>query len=125
MSNTEVNIANKIKPRQVSFDKPLSADGNDEFNLYEVTRNVDTPSPEDEIMRESMITNINRALRKLSPREAEILSMCYGLSGTPVQSLHEIAQRFGMSAERVRQIRMNGIHKLKTLLLQSSAFQDY
>ena len=125
ISNDEVNIANMIKHRQISFDKPLSHDGNDEFNLYEIIQTGNIPSPDDDIMKESTVTNINRALNKLSDREANILSMSFGLSDTPTYSLQEIAMKYSMSSERVRQIRSNGILKLKRLLKESSTFLDY
>jgi RNA polymerase primary sigma factor len=125
LTDDEVNIANKIKNRQISFDKPLSHEGNDEFNLYDLIQTGNIPSPDEEIMKESIITNLNRALSKLSDREANILSLSYGLSDTAVYTLQEIARRYNMSSERVRQIRSNGILKLKRLLKDNTTFMDY
>jgi RNA polymerase primary sigma factor len=125
MSNDEVIIANKIKPRQISFDKPLSHEGNEDFNLYDIAQTNNLPSPDELFMKESMVTNINRALGKLSNREAEILSLSFGLSDTPVHSLQEIALRYNMSSERIRQIRSKGIQKLKILLKEGTVFLDY
>ncbi|MFC2112447.1 RNA polymerase sigma factor RpoD/SigA [Bacteroidota bacterium] len=125
ISDDEVNIANRIKSRQISFDKPLSHEGNDDYNLYEIIQTGNIPSPDDDIMKESTVMNISRALSKLSERESNILSMSFGLSDTPIYSLQEIAVRYNMSSERVRQIRSSGILKLKRLLKESSAFLDY
>lgn len=125
MSSDEVNFANRIKPRQISFDNPLSHDGNDDFNLYDIAQTSNIPSPDEYFTKESMVTNINRALSKLDEREAEILSMSFGLSGTPIYSLQEIALKYNMSSERIRQIRSKGIHKLKMLLKKNTAFLDY
>ena len=125
MSNEEVDIAKRIRPLQISFDNPLTSDGDNEFNLYEVIQTGNMPSPDEDIMKESMVTDINRALSKLSERESKILCMSFGLAETPMYSLQEIAMRYNMSSERVRQIRSNGIMKLKRLLKQSSAFLDY
>jgi RNA polymerase primary sigma factor len=125
MSNDEVFIANKNKPRQISFDKPLSHDGSDDFNLYDTTQTNNLPPPDYYFTKESQVTNINRALRKLSAREADIISMSYGLSGNPNFTLQEIAARYNMSSERVRQIKSKGILKLKVLLKENSAFLDY
>ena len=125
MPNNDVSIANKIKNRHISFDKPLSQDGNDEFNLYDLIQTGNIPSPDEDIMRESIATNINRALTKLSEREANILSMSFGLSGTAIYTLQEIANNYNMSSERVRQIRSKGILKLKRLLKENSTFFDY
>jgi len=125
MTNQDVSYANKIKNRQVSFDKPLSNDGNDEFNLYDLIQTGDIPSPDEDIMRESIVTNINRALSKLSEKEANILSMSFGLSDTTIYSLQEIAMKYNMSSERIRQIRSKGILKMKGLLKENTAFLDY
>ena len=125
MSRDEVNIANKLKPGQISFDTPLSQEGNSEFSLYEIIHTESIPSPDEDIMNESTVTNINRALRKLTAREADILSMSFGLSDTPIFTLQEIASRYNMSSERVRQIRSKGILKLKVLLEKNTSFLDY
>ncbi len=125
MTDNEVKIANKIKTRQISFDKPLSQGGNDEFNLYDLVQTGNIPSPDEDIMKESVVTNINRALNKLSKREAMILSMSFGLCDSPIYSLQEIAMRYNMSSERVRQIRSQGLLKLKLLLEKNSAFLAY
>jgi len=125
MPNNDVSIANKIKSRHISFDKPLSHDGNDEFNLYDLIQTGNIPSPDEDIMRESIVTNINRALTKLTEREANILSMSFGLSGTAIYTLQEIALTYNMTSERVRQIRSKGILKLKSLLKENTTFLDY
>lgn len=125
MSNEEVGIAKRIKPLQISFDSPLARESDDSFNLYEVMQTGDMPSPDEDIMRESMVTDLNRALSKLSEREANVLSMYYGLAGTQTFTLQEIAMRYNMSSERIRQIRTSGIMKLKSLLADSSTFLDY
>ena len=125
LTNDEVSIANKIKNRQISFDKPLSHDGSDEFNLYDLIQTGNIPSPDEDIMKESITTNIKRALSKLSDREANILSMSFGLSDTAIFSLQEIAMRYNMSSERVRQIRSSGIVKLRKLLKDNNTFLDY
>jgi RNA polymerase primary sigma factor len=124
MSYDDVNIANKIKPRQVSFDKPLSHEGNDDFNLLDLAHSNNLPSPDYFSDKESMVTDIKRALGKLSAREAEILSMSFGLSDTPVYTLQEIALRYNMSSERIRQLRSKGIQKLKILLKEGTVFLD-
>ncbi|MCF8387754.1 MAG: hypothetical protein K9G47_07715, partial [Bacteroidales bacterium] len=58
----------------------------------------------------------DRALTKLNNKEAEVLIMTFGLRGRPVYTLHDIASKFDMSTERIRQIKFNGLQKLKKLL---------
>jgi RNA polymerase primary sigma factor len=124
MTNDEVNLANNIKKRQISFDKPLSNDGTEEFSLYDFIQTGNIPSPDASIMKESVITNINRVLSKLTKREAAILTMSYGLCGIPIYSLHDIALKYEMSSERVRQIRTRGLFKLRNMLKGNYAFLE-
>ena len=125
LSSDEVKVANNIKRRQVSFDMPVSQDGDNEFSLYDLVQTGNIPSPDTDIMTESTVTNINRALQKLTPREAEILTMSFGLRSSPIFTLHDIALKYGMSSERVRRIKNDGLFKLKTLLKGNYAFLDY
>ena len=60
VSHQEVELANRIKPRQVSFDKPLSNDGDNEFNLYDLVQKEDFPLPDHQLMEDSVVTNIHR-----------------------------------------------------------------
>lgn len=125
LPDEEVTIANKIKKRQISLDKPLTLDGDNDFNLYDVVQNDDMPTPDDELMQDSVKINIKRAMQKLSNREASILKMSFGLYNSPVYSLNDIAMKFNMSSERVRQIKRKGLYKLKSLLKENYAFLEY
>ncbi|HYX09853.1 MAG TPA: RNA polymerase sigma factor RpoD/SigA [Bacteroidales bacterium] len=120
LSQEEVIIANDIKKRQVSFDMPLSPDGDSEFSLYDLIQTGNVPSPDNKLINESLSVNISRVLKKLSSREAEIVTMSFGLSGTPVFSLRDIAAEYGMSSERIRQIRGRALAKLKTLMTEKN-----
>ncbi len=125
LTNDEVKLANDIKKRQVSFDKPLLNDGDNEFSLYDIVQTGNIPSPDNNTMIESLVTNIKRALSKLTKREATILTMSFGLFSTPIYSLHDIALEYDMSSERVRQIRSRGLLKLKTLLNENCTLVEY
>lgn len=120
----EVKQANDVKKRQVSFDKPIVHDGNSEATLYEVIQNSNTPSPDNIVMKESNEQNISRALKKLTEKEAEIISLTYGLNNIEAQTLYDIALKFNMSSERVRQIRSGALSKLKRIMSGKSAFQE-
>ncbi len=124
LSSEEVEIANSIKKRQISFDMPLSNDESSDFNLYDLVQTGNIPSPDNEVMFESMTINIQRALNKLSKRESDVLTLSFGLSNTPVLSLHDIGKKYNMSSERVRQIRNRGLIKLKGLLKGNVAFLE-
>ncbi|MFP4023099.1 MAG: RNA polymerase sigma factor RpoD/SigA [Thiohalospira sp.] len=124
LSNDEVKIANHIKKRQASFDKPISSDSDSEFSLYDLVQTGNVPSPDNNLLQESLTTNISRALNKLTRREAEIITMSYGLSNSPVYSLQDMAAFYKMSSERIRQIRRRGLVRLKSLLKGKFTFLD-
>lgn len=116
MSCKDVKIANDIKRRQVSFDKPLIDDNETPGNMYDKIHSDNIPSPDDDIMNESIQINISRALKKLTHQEANILVMSFGLGNSPVYTLDDIAIKYNMSSERIRQIKSKGLSKLKFIL---------
>jgi|SRR6056297_231129 len=124
LSKDEVKTANHIKKRQASFDKPISNDSDSEFSLYDLVQTGNIPSPDNNLLQESLTTNISRALDKLTRREAEIITMSFGLFDSPVYSLHDMAVIYKMSSERIRQIRRRGLIRLKSLLKGKLAFLD-
>ncbi len=122
VKDENVETANRIKSRQVSFDMPLGRDGESDFSLYDTVQNDSIPSPDNQLMNESVLINIRRALAKLNHREAAILSLSFGLDSNATWSLQDIADKYEMSSERVRQIRSNGLLKLKSMLKDNMAF---
>lgn len=120
--NESVETANKIKNRQVSFDMPLGRDDDSDFSLYDTVQSDDIPSPDNSLMNESVLINIHRALAKLNQREASILSLSFGLDSNAAWSLQDIALKYEMSSERVRQIRSTGLSKLKNMLKDNLTF---
>lgn len=125
MTSDDVKLANKLKNRQVSLDGSSSNEDNGESHQYDFFPSDHLPSPDEKIMKESLTTNINRALSKLSRKEADILSLSFGLGNTPVHSLQEIGALYGISSERIRQIKSKGLFKLKKLLEGNYAFLEY
>jgi len=122
LSDEEVRTANHISKKQVSFDKPLTTSQESDSTLYDVIQTGNIPSPDEELLQESMLTNILRALGKLSNREAEILTMAFGLGGTQIYPLHDIADKFDMSSERIRQIKSRALIRLKDMLKGKYSF---
>ena len=124
ISSDEVSRVNDMKKTQVSFDMPLSNDGSNDFSLYDVVQTDGMSSPDDVVMKESVSTNVSRALSKLTTREASVLTMSFGLGGTQSCSLNDIALKYDMTSERVRQIRSRGLYKLKVMLKDKYAFLE-
>ena len=124
ISTEEVKIANKVKPGQLSFDKPISGDDQSDFSLYDVVHNESDLQPDLRLMKESIEINLSRALKKLSLRESNILRLSFGLENTPTHTLNDIGIMYGMSKERIRQIRTTAIYKLKKLLSGKTSFVE-
>jgi RNA polymerase primary sigma factor len=122
ISLEEVETANSIKKKQISFDMPLVNDGESDFSLYDIVQNEDFPTPDNHLIDESLRTNIQRAIGKLTDREAGVLTMCYGLNNSQVLSLYDIAVKFGTSTERIRQIKNSALVKLRNLLKHSNEY---
>ena len=100
--------------RSVSMDAPLR-EGESENNLYEVLLNEENPSPDEELINESLRREIERVLHALTAREADILRYYYGLKGYQPLSLDEIGEKFHLTRERVRQIKERAIRRLKNV----------
>ncbi len=95
----------------VSMDAPLrDEEGN---NMYDVLLNDDSPRPDEDLMDGSLRQEIERSLATLGDREAEILRFYFGLRGYQPHTLEEIGDEFGLTRERVRQIKEKAIKKLK------------
>ena len=73
----DVKEALKTNGRTVSMDAPLSAE--EDSNMYDVIHSVDTPSPDKNLINESLAYEIERALSTLSPRESKVLKLYFGL----------------------------------------------
>jgi len=98
--------------RPVSMDAPL-ANSKEENTLYDVLLSNDSPSPDKELVIDSLRREIERVLKTLPPREADIIRFFYGLSGKFQHSLDEIAIELNLTRERVRQLKEKAIRRLK------------
>ena len=111
MTVEDVKQSLKNSGRHVSMDAPL-IDGEDS-NLYDVLRSGESPNPDKELLHESLRTEIERALETLTPREADVVRLYFGLAGQHSMTLEEIGETFDLTRERVRQIKEKAIRRLK------------
>jgi len=111
MSEGDVKESMKNSGRHVSMDAPL-VEGEDS-NLYDVLNIGESPSPDVQLMIESLRVEIERALQTLTPREADLIRLYFGLNGQHPMTLEEIGETFDLTRERVRQIKEKAIRRLK------------
>ncbi|MCQ2294526.1 MAG: RNA polymerase sigma factor RpoD/SigA [Bacteroidales bacterium] len=100
-----------ISGRHISIDAPLIAD--EDVNFVDVLPNEDTPPTDSALMRESLSLEIERSLSTLTEYEREVIKMYFGIGLPHPLSLDEIAMKFGLTRERVRQIKEKGIKRLR------------
>ena len=106
----KVDEAINVSGRQVSVDAPF-VDGEDN-SLLDVLVNSDAPMADKQLVLESLQAEIMDALRMLSVRERNIITAFYGI-GQPEMTLEEIGTKFGLTRERVRQIKEKAIRRLR------------
>ena len=101
----------KIGSRHVSVDAPFSQ--GEEGSLLDVLSDVNESNPESSMIAESLIQEVQRSLTTLSTREAEVLSLYFGLNRKQAMTLEEIGDRFDLTRERVRQIKEKATRRLR------------
>jgi len=100
----------RVSGRHVSVDAPFS-DG-EENSLLDVLINNDSPNADRALLNESLGKEIERSLATLTERERDIVKYFFGI-GVQDMTLEEIGERFGLTRERVRQIKEKAIRRLR------------
>ncbi len=108
----DVKQALKAQGHHISFDAPVTSDS-DANNLYELLPNLTSKPPDKQLINESLKKEIERALKTLTPREADIIRLYYGINEKEPLTLEEIGAEFDLTRERVRQIKERAIRRLK------------
>jgi RNA polymerase primary sigma factor len=107
----DVKEALKTNGRTVSMDAPISAE--EDNNMYDLIQSPDTPSPDKNLINESLAYEIERALSTLSLRESKVLKLYFGLGMKHPYTLEEIGEELGLTRERVRQIKEKAIKRIQ------------
>lgn len=111
MNVEDVSEAMTLSAKHVSMDAPFS--NSEENRLLDVLENPDEPSPDNILMDESLKEEVERALSKLSAREAEVIKLYFGFDVDEPLTLEEIGEKFNLTRERVRQIKEKAIRRLR------------
>jgi len=111
VSSSEVVDTMKISGRHVSMDAPF-VQGEDN-TLLDVLVNDSEEKPDSVLMRDSLSKEVLRALSTLTRREADVITLYFGLTGEHPMTLEEIGETFNLTRERVRQIKEKAIRRLR------------
>lgn len=107
----EVVDTMKISGRHVSMDAPFVQ--GEENSLLDVLENDGDEKPDDGLMKDSLRKEVQRALSTLTQREADVITLYFGLNGEHAMTLEEIGEKFNLTRERVRQIKEKAIRRLR------------
>jgi RNA polymerase primary sigma factor len=112
MSVSEVEDNKQISGRSVSVDAPL-AQGEDS-SLLDLLSDKNEETPDQQLIVNSLKQEISRSLQTLTSRESEIIVSYFGLKDSQPMTLEEIADKFSLTRERVRQIKEKATRKLRS-----------
>ena len=107
----KIDEAMSINGHHISVDAPF-VDGEDN-SLLDIMPNSDSPMADMSLVAESLKAEIQNALSVLNEREHNVIEASYGIN-CPELTLEEIGEKFGLTRERVRQIKEKAIRKLRT-----------
>jgi RNA polymerase primary sigma factor len=111
MSDVEVADTLKISGRHLSMDTPFRNSENN--SLLDVIENDHYPSPDSNLLDNSLKVEIEKALSTLTKREAEIVRLYFGLGQEHPMTLEDIGERFNLTRERIRQIKEKALKRLR------------
>ena len=112
VNESEIQETLNISRRHVSMEDPISSD-DDAGSMYDLLKSDGYSDPDKELINDSLKKEIERSLCTLTDREAEVIRSFYGLGIKHALSLEEIADTYGLTRERVRQIKEKAIRTLK------------
>ena len=101
----------KVSWSPVSLDSPVGDDDESILAMYIEDKN--SPSPAQTVYEAMLKERIEEVLATLSPREARILRMRFGLDGNHPYTLEEVGRKFGLTRERIRQIEVKALRRLR------------
>ena len=111
VTTAEVVDTMKISGRHVSMDAPFVQ--GEENSLLDVLENDSEETPDSGLMNDSLRKEVQRALSTLTQREADVITLYFGLNGEHAMTLEEIGEKFNLTRERVRQIKEKAIRRLR------------
>ncbi|MEQ9064595.1 MAG: RNA polymerase sigma factor RpoD/SigA [Vicingaceae bacterium] len=114
MDADKVENSWKMSKKQISVDAPMLND-DDNNSLISILESTETKAPNHSLMHESLAQDIDRSLQYLKGIEAEVIKSFFGLDGRSELTLEEIGINYGLTRERIRQIKERGLRRLRRI----------
>ena len=124
VSTDDIGVTLQTSARQLSLDAPLVNNDENKNILRDVIEDDNQDSPDEYLMKESLVNEIANFLTSLSEREAEVIKLSFGIGTNHKATLEEIGERFNLTRERIRQIKEMALRKLRNKK-ECSRLKDY
>jgi RNA polymerase nonessential primary-like sigma factor len=111
-----------LADRVTSFDTPMS--GNGERPLLDIIPDDNNPDPSAVLQDESVMQHLDEWLDELDPKQREVVVRRFGLRNHPRGTLEEVGKELGVTRERVRQVQMDALRRLRRILESSGYSRD-
>jgi len=111
----------KLNERVTSVDVPLGKDS--EKTLIDAIPDENNPDPSDLLQDEDVLLNLETWVAQLSDKQREVVERRFGLHGYKISTLEEVGNEIGVTRERVRQIQMDALKRLREIL-ESEGFSS-
>ncbi|MGN0298722.1 MAG: RNA polymerase sigma factor RpoD [Lachnospiraceae bacterium] len=122
LSRDKIEEVLKVAQDPISLETPVGEE--EDSHLVDYIEDRHMPVPSEEIDQKFLREQIQEALHSLTPREADVLRMRFGLDGNDAKTLEEVGREFHVTRERIRQIEAKALRKLKHPM-RSKKFKDY
>ncbi|MDF9798046.1 RNA polymerase primary sigma factor [Catalinimonas alkaloidigena] len=122
ITEEEIALNLKVANRHLSMDAPFAS--GEENGLLDVLENKSEVTPDSDLMHDSLQRELQRSLSTLTQREADVITLYFGLNGGKAMTLEEIGSRYDLTRERVRQIKEKATRRLRHSS-RSSALRPY
>ena len=111
MSVEKVMEIQKIAQDPVSLETPIGEE--DDSHLGDFIQDEDSPAPQDAASYTLLREQLNEVMKTLTPREAKVLRLRFGLDDGKARTLEEVGKEFDVTRERIRQIEAKALRKLR------------
>ncbi|HPE57743.1 MAG TPA: RNA polymerase sigma factor RpoD/SigA [Bacteroidales bacterium] len=118
MEEFEINSITISNADSISLETAIDLDN--DSHLIDVLVNDETPSPDQELLHESLVNEINKSLNLLPEKEAKVIELYFGLNGNDEHSIFSISKKLYLSEERVGQLKDNALKRLRVLPVHSN-----